>query len=35
MTRLHRLLLTLAVAALMVLGTAGAASAGLAAIPLD
>ena len=35
MTRLHRLLLTLAVAALLVLGTAGAAFAGLAAIPLD
>jgi hypothetical protein len=29
MNRLHRLLLTLAVAALMVLGAAGAASAGI------
>jgi hypothetical protein len=37
-TRLHRLLLTLAVAALLVLGTAGAAFAGfagLAALPVD
>jgi hypothetical protein len=35
MIRLHRLLLTLAVAALLVLGTAGAASAGIILNALD
>jgi hypothetical protein len=35
MTRLHRLLLTLAVAALLVLGTAGAALAGITARGVD
>jgi hypothetical protein len=35
MSRLRLLLLSLAVTALLVLGTAGAASAGLAAIPVD
>jgi hypothetical protein len=35
MTRLHRLLLTLAIAMLLVLGTAGAAFAGIALNGLD
>jgi hypothetical protein len=35
MTRLHRLLLTLAIAALLVVGTAGAALAGLSFNGID
>ena len=35
MTRLRLLLMTLAIDELLVLGTAGAASAGLALVPVD
>ncbi len=35
MTRLRLVLLSLAVTVLLVLGTAGAASAGIAALPVD